>query len=428
MSMQETTVKQSMTLVERFPWLESLREDYHTLFVEPWSPYIGAMLLVFISMALMMSGMFWGVFGGLKLWGDYFNSFLGLGSALGISGDLDNVFMHRISLMNITLLLGAFSAALLARQFQIRRPPLLEYVWGAVGGALMGIGATLAGGCTTGGFFTPLLFSSIAGWAMWLGLLLGAFLGLKLLLWSMEHISWGMTAPPTSAGESKLKPYYPAIGVAIVVMILLWAINWYLAGDTKLASRAIIVLAGFALGFVLHRSRFCLSRVIREPFMTGETAMTKAMILALAIGIPLGSLLLQKKMVDPYLAIPASFWLGSMLGGLIFGIGMVFAGGCASGSLWRVGEGHLKLVVAAFSFAWVGSIFSGLMKRWGVTAAEFDIDFLDGVPEITALGFQAYLPDLLQGWGLVYLISFIVLLVWYLLIQYNEKTERFTVF
>ncbi|MDT8281616.1 MAG: YeeE/YedE thiosulfate transporter family protein [Gammaproteobacteria bacterium] len=30
--------------------------------------------------------------------------------------------------------------------------------------------------------------------------------------------------------------------------------------------------------------------------------------------------------------------------------GMVFAGGCASGSLWRVGEGHLKLVVAVIFF------------------------------------------------------------------------------
>ena len=107
---------------------------------------------------------------------------------------------------------------------------------------------------------------------------------------------------------------------------------------------------------------------------------------------------------------------------------MVFAGGCASGSLWRIGEGHLKLVVAALSFAWVGSVSSNLLKRWGVTTAELDIDFLDGISEITTLGFQAYLPDLLQGWGWVYLITFVVLLAWYLLVQYNEKTERFTVF
>ena len=82
--------------------------------------------------------------------------------------------MHRISLMDICLLLGAFSAALISGQFAINRPPKLEYVWAAVGGSMMGIGAALAGGCTTGGFLTPLIHSSPAGWTMWLGLTAGA--------------------------------------------------------------------------------------------------------------------------------------------------------------------------------------------------------------------------------------------------------------
>jgi hypothetical protein len=161
--------------------------------------------------------------------------------------------------------------------------------------------------------------------------------------------------------------------------------------------------------------------------MTGEGTMTKAMIVALAVGMPVASVLLQHQTVDPYLAIPARFWLGSLLGGAVFGIGMVFAGGCASGSLWRVGEGHLKLVVAVFFFAWMGSVFGGVFKQLGWLTPEFDIDFLNGVPEITALGFQAYLPDLLSGWTGVYLITFAVLLIWYLLVRYNESSGRFTV-
>ena len=43
-----------------------------------------------------------------------------------------------------------------------------------------------------------------------------------------------------------------------------------------------------------------------------------------------------------------SFWLGALLGGVLFGIGMVIAGGCGAGSLWRAGEGHIKLWVAVF--------------------------------------------------------------------------------
>jgi uncharacterized protein len=106
----------------------------------------------------------------LTLWGDWFNHFIGLGPVLGIPAQPENPLLHRMSIMNITLVLGAFTAALLSRQFLINRPPKLEYLWAALGGILMGVGASLAGGCTTGGFFTPLLHASPAGWAMWAGL------------------------------------------------------------------------------------------------------------------------------------------------------------------------------------------------------------------------------------------------------------------
>lgn len=317
-------------------WLAGFKADYETIFVAGWSPYLGSVLLVVVIAGLMISGLFWGVFGGLKLWGDWLNSAIGLGPALGLPETLQGPLLHRMSLMNITLLLGAFCAALLSRQFRVSRPPKLEYIWAALGGCFMGLGATLAGGCTTGGFFTPALHSSPAGWAMWAGLLLGAAIGLKLLLWTLEHIEWGMQAPPTLTMPARLVSIYPWLGLGVVLAVLAWAAGWYYSGNERLAVRGIIILAGFAMGFIMHRSRLCFARAFREPFMTAEGEMTKAIILGLAIGIPIASLLFKQNVIDPYIAIPATFWVGSLLGGLIFGIGMVFAGGCASGSLWRM--------------------------------------------------------------------------------------------
>jgi hypothetical protein len=158
--------------------------------------------------------------------------------------------------------------------------------------------------------------------------------------------------------------------------------------------------------------------------MTAEGDMTKAIILALTIGLIISSLLFQKKIIDPYVAIPPAFWIGSLLGGLIFGIGMIFAGGCASGSLWRMGEGHIKLWVAIFFFSWAGSIASALLKKFKLTSIDEDNVELF---EKTAVGFQAYLPDMVGGWGWTFLISGTILLVWYLLVRYNESTEKFTV-
>ncbi len=406
-------------------WLAGFKADYERILVREWSPFVGAILLVLVVVGLMVSGSFWGIFGGVKFWGDWINNAIGLGPLLGIHEEMDGWLHHRMSLMNILLLLGAFTAALFSRQFAPNRPPRLELVWAALGGSLMGIGAALAGGCTTGGFFNPVLHSSPAGWAMWVGLLLGAALGVKLLLWTLENIEWGMSPPPTLTVPATLKSVYPFLGLAVLVGVLFWATRWFASGDSQLATRAVIILAGFAIGFIMHRSRLCFARAFREPFVTAEGDMTKAVILALAIGIPIAALLFEKKVIDPYVAIPPTFWIGSLAGGFIFGIGMIFAGGCASGSLWRMGEGHLKLWVAMFFFAWIGSIASALFKKFDLTAIdETNVETF----EMTRVGFQAYLPEMLGGWVGALLIGGGLLLLWYVLVRYNESTERFTLF
>lgn len=412
-----------MSDVTSAKWVVGFKSDYDKLFVKKWSSYMGAVLLVLVIIGLMVNGMVWGVFGGVKFWGDWINNLIGLGPLLGVPAELEGFWSHRMSLMNTTLVLGSFCAALLSRQFAPSRPPRLEYLWAVAGGCLMGIGAAVAGGCTTGGFFNPVLHSSPAGWAMWLGLLAGAAIGFKLLLWTMENIAWGTQAPPMLQVSPGVKAAYPWIGLLVALAILVWAAMWLYSGTEALAVRALIVLAGFAIGFILHRSRLCFARAFREPFVTGEGEMTKAVILALTIGLPLAALLFQKKIIDPYVAIPATFWIGSLLGGLIFGVGMVFAGGCASGSLWRMGEGHLKLWVGMFFFAWMGSTASALLKKFQITSIdETNIETY----EQTAVGFQAYWPDMVSGWGPTLLMSGGLLLLWYALVRYNESTEKFT--
>lgn len=401
------------------------KADYKRILVQEWSPFVGAILLVLLIIGMMASGLFWGVFGGVRLWGDWINNLIGLGPLLGIQRELDGLLSHRISLMNILLVLGAFTAALLSRQFAPNRPPKLEYLWAAAGGSMMGVGAALAGGCTVGGFFSPVLHSSPAGWTMWSGLLLGAAIGVKLLLWTLENVEWGMAPPPVLNVSPALKDSFPLIGLAIALGVVAWAVNWLRSGNEQLAVRALVLLAGFSIGFILQRSRLCFARAFREPFVTAEGDMTKAVILALAIGIPIAAMLFEKKVIDPYVAIPPTFWVGSLIGGFIFGIGMIFAGGCASGSLWRMGEGHFKLWVTMFFFAWVGSIASALFKKFDLTAIdETNLETF----EKTRVGFQAYLPELIGDWGVALLLGWGLLLMWYVLVRYNESTEKFTLF
>ena len=407
-------------------WIGGFAEDYKRVFVEEWSPTFGVVLLVIAILALMANGLFWGIFGGLKLWGDWFNQSIGLGRVLGLPAELDSPLMHQMSLMNMLLVVGAFVAALMSGKFTVNRPPKLEFIWAAFGGSLMGTGAALAGGCTTGGFFTPVLHSSPAGWAMWAGLVAGALIGLKALLWTLDNIEWGMTAPPVRSMPPALIRLFPFIGLAIAIAVLVWAARWYGSDNQRLAARAVIIVAGFAMGFVMHRSRICFARAFREPFMTGEGTMTKAIMVGILIGVPMAALLFKAKTIDPYIAIPPVFWIGSLVGGVIFGVGMIFAGGCASGALWRMGEGHLKLWVATFFFAWSGSIAYAVLKKTGLTVSEDNLDDpFNGL--MTKLGVQTFLPNSLGGWGAAFAVAAILLLLWYAFVRYNESTEKFTV-
>jgi uncharacterized membrane protein YedE/YeeE len=100
-----------------------------------------------------------------------------------------------------------------------------------------------------------------------------------------------------------------------------------------------------------------------------------------------------------------SFWLGSVLGGSIFGIGMVLAGGCGAGSVWRAGEGHLKLWAALLAFA---------------IAASLTRLFLVRADLIGHLGEPIFLPSVI-GWTGA-LASIVLLMVsWYLISAWIEQ-------
>ena len=104
---------------------------------------------------------------------------------------------------------------------------------------------------------------------------------------------------------------------------------------------------------------------------------------------------------------------GGVVGGFIFGLGAMFAGGCGSGTLWRVGEGQVKLMMVVPFFAVANSMMTGWIN-------DNDIE-VDGV-----LGSYVYLPDVF-GYGptLTLIVGFMI--IWYLTVTWNEDTNKFIV-
>lgn len=115
---------------------------------------------------------------------------------------------------------------------------------------------------------------------------------------------------------------------------------------------AVFWLFGLAFGFVLQRSRFCFASAFRDLFLLGDARVMKGILAGLAVATA-GFAVLMARLVPevgfgslPPGATILPLGLHTLLGGLLFGIGMVLAGGCTSGSLYRAGEGYVGSMVA----------------------------------------------------------------------------------
>lgn len=105
-------------------------------------------------------------------------------------------------------------------------------------------------------------------------------------------------------------------------------------------------------------------------------------------------------------------WLGGLLIGIIFGFGMVMAGGCGSGSVWRAGEGHIKLMLAVIFFALSTSLFKAWINSSKVLKS--------------LMGHKIFLPHFLTyKWSLILVIG--IMLAYYIITTWNEETEKFVV-
>src|SRR5262245_51715341 len=96
------------------------------------------------------------------------------------------------------------------------------------------------------------------------------------------------------------------------------------------------LLIGFLLGAVAYRTNYCAMGSLSDIHTFGDHRRFRAWVLAAATALIGASLLDGVGVVDlgrsMYLA-PTFNWVGHVAGGLIFGIGMVLAGGCPSRNL-----------------------------------------------------------------------------------------------
>ena len=397
-----------------------LRELFDTLFGKTWPMWVGGILLAVLNILLFVIKYPWGGSGG------YVNIGQNLFQSIGVTniGTQTPINLHTVALLNIFIVLGAFISSLFSKEFSIKVAPIGELVKGLIGGALMGIGATIGIGCTIGGFFSGVPALSGGALFLTLGFMLGTFVALKYLLWEMEAL------PKMSMGKSctlipgtgKKTGWQRWLGWILIAVVLYIFSNYTAKGTTISKILGWHIFIALILGIILQRSRFCIVRAFREPFMTGESSAPVAVILSVLI-VLIGFTVLKYFGVGnagetavraiEMKSVYANFWLRALIGGFIFGLGMTVAGGCAVGTLWRAGEGHVKLWMSALGFIIMAPVSKG-----------FIVPFVAKIiPE--SLRTKMFLPEYLGYTGAVVLLL-VILLLWYMFVKWNEKTGKFS--
>ena len=168
-------------------------------------------------------------------------------------------------------------------------------------------------------------------------------------------------------------------------MDLLFLVDWL--GDTAVTT-IFGLLTGIIFGVAAQRSTFCLRAATAEfaHFKIGPRLSIWLLTFSTALAWVQGARLLGLFRPEDarMMAIPGS-WSGAIVGGLMFGVGMILARGCSGRLLVLASTGNLRSLVSGLVFAVVAQMSLGgilapardLIAGLWITSGGRNVDLLD---------------------------------------------------
>lgn len=155
----------------------------------------------------------------------------------------------------------------------------------------------------------------------------------------------GQNVCAPTATSSRRSGFLKAAAIALAILIVSL---WYLSVDTRFIYLLTYTWFGVVYGIFLQYGRFCMASAVRDLFAVGVPRMAVGVLIAVMLYAVI-SAFIQDAGFNNYHAHPLAIHV--LIGGAIFGLGMVFAGGCASSSLYKTGEGNMAGVLVLFSIS-----------------------------------------------------------------------------
>ncbi|ABK46353.1 selenium metabolism membrane protein YedE/FdhT [Shewanella bicestrii] len=325
-------------------WQE-FKQQYLVRFWAPMPAVIAAGILSTYYFGL--TGTFWAVTGEFTRWGGHLLQLVGANpetwgyfKVIGLQGSpLDRID----GMMIIGMFGGCIAAALWANNVKLRMPQSrIRIAQALIGGIIAGFGARLAMGCNLAAFFTGIPQFSLHAWFFALATAAGSYFGARFTLLPMFRIPVKLKkvdkATSVKQDENQARRRF-RIGMLVFAAI----IGWGLLTMFNAPKLGIAMLCGVGFGLLIERAQICFTSAFRDMWITGRTHMAKAIILGMAVSA-IGIYSYVQLGVPPKI-----MWAGpnAVIGGLLFGFGIVLAGGCETGWMYRAVEGQVH-------FWWVG--------------------------------------------------------------------------
>lgn len=381
---------------------------YRSVWKKAWPLWAGALALAFANIFMFAYARALGVFPQMAMWGSWFYNLLGIKVDAPFAGvPLTPPHLDIHSMIDFGIIFGVLIAVLISEEFKIRKDDWQGYLVAIAGGVLMGFGTVLMPPCNVGGFYTATMALSLGGPLAALGLLLGSYIGGLFLKRQANQAANAVNFSAAPVGEPVKKAgvsLQPYIGVAIGILLAIVALIYSSLGKPKFTG---LLLFGTVFGIIFQRSRLCMAAAFREIFVSRNGTVMKWILFSIAIGTVGFAILKSQGYQQMHFVFPAG--LHTVVGGFIFGIGMVIAGGCGAGILWRSAEGYIRAWIALIA----GALTSGSwVLIYGHRVGE---GWLYGKP--FSLGHHF-------GWFGGTMLIFLFLACFYILITYVEATKN----
>ncbi len=116
------------------------------------------------------------------------------------------------------------------------------------------------------------------------------------------------------------------------------------------------ILTGFGLGYIIERGDLCFHSTLRGLVQSPrQLDLFRAYLLSILVATPLVYALIAMDLINPW--IPPFVWQANLVGGLIFGVGMVIAATCITGLFYKLGHGMLGTLAGLIAWA-IGDILT----------------------------------------------------------------------